>query len=325
MNQPSQTGNLTGPVLITGGAGFLGSNLAARLCERGLGVRLLDNLARNSLPYMDNPALKKAELIEGDITEAAICEKALAGVETVVHMAAIAGVHNYYETPHRVMQVNIGGILALLRAMESCSVRRLVFLSSSEVYGTHARDAKETDPLPVTEMKDMRWTYAVSKIAGEKACLAFGNQTGISVVILRPFNVFGPGQTGEGAVRDMIKTVLAKEPLTVHGDGSQVRAWCHVDDFVDAAVAALDHPDLSAEIFNVGNPDSSVTVAELAESIVRAVDYQVNIHNKPHFGTDIRYRTPNIDHAKRILGFAPKITLEKGLKETVEWYRKHDA
>jgi nucleoside-diphosphate-sugar epimerase len=169
----------------------------------------------------------------------------------------------------------------------------------------------------------MRWTYASSKIAGEKACLAFGKQTKKSVLVLRPFNVFGLGQTGEGAVRDMIQAAQAGQPIVVHGDGSQVRAWCYIDDFIDGCIAAMFHPSLTSDVFNIGNPKNALSIAELAKLIKDMVPSDMTISKVPHFGTDIQYRTPDITKAAQILGFTPKVDLTEGLKKTVAWYKKH--
>lgn len=312
---------LKGNVLITGGAGFLGSNLAVKLCESSR-VRLFDNLARNSLPHLDYPLLDKAELVKGDITDPMAVKKAVEDVDTVIHMAAIAGVHNYYSKPFEVMRVNVGGVLNLLSALQGTNVKRLVFVSTSEVYGTEAKNVDENAPLATGDINEMRWSYAVSKIAGEKACAAFAKQTGISTAVLRPFNIFGPGQTGEGAIRDMALAALKGETVKVHGDGSQVRAWCHVDDFIDGTLSVLKADEIGFEVFNIGNSSNACSIAELAELIVDSAGTGAKIEKEPHFGTDIRYRTPDISKAADVLGYEPKIGIKEGLKPTVAWYKQ---
>lgn len=308
-------------VLITGGAGFLGSNLATRLAG-SRPIRILDDFTRDSLIHLGDADTGSLEIIRGDVRDSAVLDNALANVDMVVHMAAIAGVHNYYSRPMDVMQVNLGGTLGLLKALSSKKIRRLIYISTSEVYGVQAKDAREDDPLPTGDLGEMRWTYALSKIAGEKACVAFARQTGTSVVILRPFNVFGPGQTGEGAIRDMALAALAGGPVTVYGDGSQVRAWCHVDDFVDAVIAALDAPELAQMVFNIGNPENALSLAELAKKIADVVEGDIEIRREPHFGLDVNYRTPNISRIRNVLGFAPKIGFDDALPATVDWYRR---
>jgi UDP-glucose 4-epimerase len=311
------------PVLITGGAGFLGSNLALRLVP-DRPVRLLDNYTRNSLPYLDGDLLKNADRIKGDACDPTTVGPAIEGVDSVVHMAAIAGVSNYYNSPFEVMRVNLGTTMTLLTALKTHPVKRLIYVSTSEVYGTQADRVTETAPLQTGDIHEMRWTYAVSKIASEKACAAFSKQTDCPVVIVRPFNIYGPGQTGEGAIRDMIHNALRNKPIIVHGDGSQVRAWCHVDDFTECMMAALSAPTKDARVFNIGNPDSACTIEQLALLITDLCGSSAEVRFEPHFGTDIMYRTPDISAAKNALGFSPTVSLEKGLLSTIDWMRRHD-
>jgi len=326
-NNPNQTmsnaeTNEKTRLLITGGAGFLGVNLALKVKD-DFHVVLLDNFVRDSLRYLSEEQRAGLEVINGDITDAQTVEKAVDGCDLVVHMAAIAGVSNYYDKPYEVMRVNLGGTLNLLSALSNRPPRRLLFVSTSEVYGQQADNAEEDQTLAVGHYAEPRWTYAISKIAAEKACLAWGKQLGVEVVCLRPFNVFGPGQTGEGAIRDMIAAALAGQNLTVHGDGSQVRAWCFVDDFTAAAHKALTKPGLNGEVFNIGNPGNAVTVAELAETVVRLCDSESQIERKPHFGVDIARRTPNVEQAKEKVGFSAWVGLEEGLRRTIDWMKTH--
>lgn len=310
-------------LIVTGGAGFLGSALAIRAKNR-YAVTLFDNLIRNSIPHLPADQIAACKLVQGDITDSAAVETLFHGGETVVHMAAIAGVHNYYRAPYDVMRVNLGGTLNLLSALTHKKPRRLIFVATSEVYGCDAADANEDDALQVGHYTEQRWTYAISKIAGEKACLAWGKQHGVEVVSLRPFNVYGPGQTGEGAVRDMVLTALAGGDLIVHGDGSQVRAWCYLDDFIDATLAAMETEGVGGEVFNVGNPATAVTMSEMAQTIVRLTGDCVGIKYEPHFGVDIPLRTPNIDKAKRLLAYTPRVGLAEGLLKAIDWYRAYE-
>ncbi|HPQ68250.1 MAG TPA: NAD-dependent epimerase/dehydratase family protein [bacterium] len=310
-------------LIITGGAGFLGSALALRAKDR-YSVTLFDNLTRNSLPHLPADEIAACTLRQGDTTDPAAFESLFAGGEIVVHMAAIAGVHNYYRTPFDVLRVNLGGTLNLLSALTVHRPKRLIFVSTSEVYGCDAAEANEDNPLQVGHYAEPRWTYAVSKIAGEKACLAWGKQYGVDVVSLRPFNVYGPGQTGEGAVRDMVLTALAGGDLTVHGDGTQVRAWCYIDDFIDATLAAMETEGVGGEVFNIGNPATAVTMNEMARTIVELTGNRVGIKREPHFGVDIPLRTPDIGKAQRLLAYAPRVDLTEGLRRSIDWYSAYE-
>jgi nucleoside-diphosphate-sugar epimerase len=308
-------------ILITGGAGFLGLNLAlAAAADHD--VCLLDNLRRTPIGDLRRAKQNGIELVQGDVLDRSPLTELVRDADIVVHMAAIAGVLNYYKAPYDVLRVNIGGTMNLIESLTE-KTRRLIFISSSEVYGTNAGNAHEDQSLTVDDMKEPRWTYAVSKIAGEKLCLTAGAQKGLEVVCLRPFNIYGPGQSGNGAVRDMTLAALAGEDIVVHGDGEQVRAWCFVDDFIAATMAAIRQEGVGDEIINIGNATGAATARRLAELIVVATGSKSRITHKAHFGTDILLRTPDIAKAKDLLGFSAKIDLEAGLKITADWYREH--
>jgi UDP-glucose 4-epimerase len=309
-------------LLITGGAGFLGTSLASRVRDR-YAVTLLDNLTRDTWRTLDQKQRAGIEFLRGDVTDRETAEM-VADFDLVVHMAAIAGVSNYYEKPFEVMRVNLGGTLNLLEAAAKADTTRFVLVSTSEVYGVQAEDASEDRDISIGHYSEPRWTYALSKAAAEKAVLAWGRQFDREAVCVRPFNVYGPGQTGEGAISDMIRRAIRGEPITVHGDGSQMRAWCYVDDFIDGLVSVIQTPGLLSEVFNLGNPDAAATVMELAQEVVRAAESDSEIVIESHFGTDIQRRSPNIDKARGVLFFDPGVALSRGLAKTVEWYRKHD-
>ncbi|MCB9477837.1 MAG: NAD-dependent epimerase/dehydratase family protein [Deltaproteobacteria bacterium] len=309
-------------LLITGGAGFLGSRVALALRDRRH-VRIFDDFSRDSLRFLTDAERAGLEIVRGDINDEKSVADAVGEVDEVIHMAAIAGVHRYYEQPYQVMRVNVGGTLNLLKAMADKPPGRLVIVTTSEVYGVHAESADETALLQVGAIDDSRWSYAVSKIAAEKSAMMWGEEHKADVVALRPFNIFGPGQTGAGAIRDMVINAIAGEDIVVHGDGTQVRAWCYVDDFVAAMLEALTRKGLTGRVYNVGNPDATITVGDLAQRIVSLADSRSKIRFEPHFGTDIPKRTPNIDRARAELKFDPKVGLDEGLSRTIEWYRTH--
>ncbi len=310
-------------ILISGGAGFLGLNLAVKAAQSHR-VLLLDNFSRRPAGDLDAAKACGIELLSGDVRDSSLVAKAAADADIVVHMAAVAGVPNYYKAPYDVMQVNIGGTMNLLESLTE-KTRRLVFISSSEVYGTIAANAREDQALTVDDMLEPRWTYAISKIAGEKLCLSAAAQKGFEVVCLRPFNIYGPGQAGNGAVRDMMLAAIAGQDIVAHDDGRQVRAWCHVDDFCAGCLAAMTREGVGGRIINIGDPSGAVTVRELAEMIVEAAGSSSRITHKPHFGADIPLRTPDIEKAKILLDFKPKVDLRAGLAQYAKWCRDHVA
>jgi nucleoside-diphosphate-sugar epimerase len=172
---------------------------------------------------------------------------------------------------------------------------------------------------------DRRWVYAISKLAAEKLGYAYFWEHGLPICYVRPFNVYGPGQVGEGAISLFIYRALRGLPLQVTGDGSQVRAFCYIDDFCDAVDACLARAGtVRGQSFNIGNPGEPVTMLDLANRILRLTDSSSKIEFVPHAGEDVRYRSPSIEKASRDLGYAPRCTLDDGLRQTIEWFRKAD-
>jgi nucleoside-diphosphate-sugar epimerase len=172
-------------------------------------------------------------------------------------------------------------------------------------------------------VKVSRWTYAVSKLAGEHLSFAFHREFGLPVASVRPFNVYGPRQVGEGAVPIFVARALADEPIVVHNDGSQLRAWLFVDDFVEAFVRVLDDPKAVGETFNVGNPIETVSVLTLAQKIVRLCGSRSEVRFEPYRPDgDVRVRIPSIEKAESLLGWKPGVSLDDGLARTIAWHRE---
>jgi len=304
---------------ITGGAGFIGSHLAERLAERAE-VVLFDNLRRNSLAgtaIADHP---NVELVEGDIRDRDAVFELARGADAVFHLAAIAGVSSYYEEPETTLRVNIDGTAGIVDAVVAAAVPRLVYLSTSEVHGPDAHDVDEQSPCAIGPSSERRWVYATSKLAGEHLVLRGGEAHRFAATVLRPFNVYGPRQTGEGAIRNFCLAALRGEPLVVYGDGTAVRAWCYVDDFVDAALSALDCDEAAGQIFNVGNPSARADTNELA-ALVASLAPESRVESADVARAEVAYRTPVVAKAQRLLGFAPRVSLEQGLARTIEWTR----
>ena len=169
---------------------------------------------------------------------------------------------------------------------------------------------------------EARWTYAVSKLAGEHMAHAYHDELGLPAVTVHPFNVFGPGQIGGGAIRAFIEDALAGRDLVIHGDGSQIRAWCYVDDMVEGTLACLEHPDAVGQTFNIGNPRATVTIYDLAQRISRLTGADVEITFQPLHYADVELRIPNVEKAREVLGFEAKVDLDEGLEKTIAWYRE---
>jgi UDP-glucose 4-epimerase len=303
--------------VITGGAGFIGSHIAERLAD-GADVVLFDNLRRNSLVGTDLAERSTVQLVEGDIRDRETVLDVVKGADAVLHLAAIAGVSSYYREPETTLRVNIFGTANVVDAVASAGVGRLVYLSTSEVHGPHAHDVHEESPCAIGPSSDRRWVYATSKLAGEHLVLRGGETHGFAATVLRPFNVYGPRQTGEGAIRNFCLAAVNGERLVVYGNGSAVRAWCYVDDFVDATLLALHAPGASGQIFNIGNPAAVVDTSELAGTVASLMP-SVGIERGDVTRAEVAYRTPVIAKAQRLLGFEPCVSLADGLQRTLEW------
>ena len=314
---------LTGKrILLTGGAGFIGSTLARRLVEDNE-VVALDNLHRDAMSGSELAEHPNLTFVQADVLDAEAVREAAAGATHIVHLAAIAGVDTVRESPVRTMRVNVIGTYNVLEAALATrgTVERLVEISTSEIFGTHAYNVAEGHVSTIGSVGETRWTYAVSKLAGEHMSHAYREEHGIPVVTIRPFNVFGPGQIGGGAIRAFIEAALAGRDLTIHGDGSQIRAWCYVDDMVEAVLLALEHPSAVGESFNIGNARSAVTIYDLATRIKRLTGCPGEIRFVPLHYTDVELRIPNIDKARSLLGFEAEVELDEGLSRTIAWYR----
>lgn len=308
-------------ILLTGGAGFIGSHLVSRLVEDNF-VRVYDTLDRNtlaSLPCHDHPNL---ELVRGDVRDLDGMVKAARDVDHVVHLASVAGVSTVLNNPVRTMRVAIEGTTNLLEACRlSDRVERIVDFSTSEVFGRFAYNAAETEPTPIGPVGESRWTYAVAKIAAEHMAHAYGREHQLPIVSLRPFNVYGPGQIGEGAIHNFIRRTLMNEPIIVNNDGRQIRSWCYVDDLVQGVLLTLVTPGIQGQVFNIGNPTATITVLRLAELIQRMCGGGGRIVHQRRDYPDVETRVPNIDKARTQLGFEPEVSLEDGIERTIAWYR----
>ncbi|HUZ82230.1 MAG TPA: NAD-dependent epimerase/dehydratase family protein, partial [Gaiellaceae bacterium] len=230
-------------IFISGGAGFIGTTLARELVERNH-VIAYDSLHRDALSGLELADHSNFELIQGDILDASHLAEAAHGATHFVHCAAIAGVDTVLASPVRVMRVNVIGTYNALEAALGTldTLERFVDFSTSEVFGTHAMNVEEGQVSTIGSVGEARWTYAVSKLAGEHMAHAYHDELGLPTVTVHPFNIFGPGQIGGGAIRAFIEAALAERNLTIHGDGSQIRAWTYVTDMVAGVLACLEHP-----------------------------------------------------------------------------------
>ncbi len=309
-------------LLLTGGAGFIGTALCRVLLPHNR-VRVLDNLRRNGLEaagLMDHPNL---ELVVGDVRDEATVDKATDGVDYVVHMASIAGVDTVMKNPVTTMNVSLRGTMNVLEAARKTGrVRRLIDFSTSEVFGSYAFRVREADVTSLGAVGEARWTYAVSKLATEHLAHNYWKQYELPTCSIRPFNIYGPGQIGEGAVHAFVMRALAGEPITIHNEGDQIRSWCYIDDIVEGILLCLTRVEAIGESFNIGNPRSTVTIYQLARLILRLAKSESEIRFINWDFPDVELRIPDVKKAERRLGFRPAIDLDDGLARTIEWYRQ---
>ena len=309
-------------ILITGGAGFIGSSLAQALVKQGARVVLFDNLHRNAVQRTDLLSHPSIELVKGDVLDRDALAKAMDGVHVVIHMASIAGVDTVMRIPVRTMEVSLLGTYNVLDiARTQNQVERIIDFSTSEVFGRYAFRVTEGDATELGAVGEARWTYAVSKLATEHLAHCYHKEHDLPTVAIRPFNIYGPNQVGEGAVHHFIVKALRGEPLTIHNDGSQIRSWCYIDDIVDGILLAMGEPSAIGQSFNIGNPRSTVTIHQLAREIVRLSGSSSEIQFVPWNFPDVEIRIPSIDKARDLLGFEPEVDLEEGLLRTIAWYR----
>ena len=311
-------------ICITGGAGFIGSHLAQRLVVDHE-VVVYDNLHRNALQFAHLDGHPHLTFIKGDVMDADATRRAVAGCQIVIHCAAIAGVYSVDRNAVTTMEVNMLGTNQVVRAALAAGVERFVEFSTSEVYGPFIHKGKEDDLTTIGPVGENRWVYAASKLASEHLSYAHYKEDGLPLVIIRPFNVYGPRQVGDGAIRGMTLQALQDAPITLYNDGTQIRSWCFVHDFVDGVLRCVENPSAIGHAFNIGNPQGTATNFELAHMIIRLVDSKSEVVFKPHPGPEVDLRVPSIEKAQALLGYRPTISLEAGLTQTIAWYRENMA
>ncbi len=303
-------------VLVTGGAGFIGSHVVDKLVNEGYYVRVIDNLSSGKLAniqkHLDN---FKVEFVKGDIRDVSFVKESLNGVNIVVHMAALVSVPLSTENPNLTFDVNLQGTLNLLRSSVEKHVNRFVFISSCAVYG-------DPESLPITEQAKTNpiSPYAESKLIGERYCLGFSERELLPSVVLRLFNVFGPRQgvsDYSGVITRFVDQCKDNLPLTIYGDGSQTRDFVNVKDIAKAVLATVKNDEVTNEVFNVGS-GKPIAIKELAETVFELAGMPSKISYKPIRVGDIKNSYADISKAKKLLDFEPEVSLRKGLKELID-------
>jgi len=308
--------------LVTGGAGFIGSNLAHALVERGEQVRILDNFAtgreENIAELVEK---KKVELVRASITDADAVARAMRGIDYVLHQAAIPSVPRSIEDPLGGDDTNVHGTVMLLDGARKAGVKRLVFAASSSAYGekTPGQPKVETmQPAPLSP-------YAAAKLAGEYYLQAFYHSFGLETVALRYFNIFGPRQDPKSqyaaVIPNFVTAALQGRPATIYGDGETSRDFCFVENAVEANLLACTAAGAAGEVFNIACGEST-SLLQTVDIIARIVGKKIPpVHEPPRTG-DIKYSLADIGKAKKILGYTGRIKFPEGLERTIAWYKE---
>ena len=303
--------------LVTGGAGFIGSHIVEELVNLGKKVRVLDNFSTGKKENLAK-VIDKIELVEGDIRKETDLKAALKDVDFVLHQAALRSVPRSIDDPISTNDVNITGTLLLLKLAKEFKVKRVVYASSSSVYG----DSPEL-PKVETQLPSPISPYAVSKLTGEYYCRVYSKTFGLETVSLRYFNVFGPRQDPKSqyaaVIPKFIDSAIRGEELEVHGDGKQSRDFSYVENVVKANILSCEAKNISGEVFNIACGENH-TVLDIANTIGKILKKEVKIrHISPRAG-DVRHTLADISKAKKFLGYKVYVDFKEGMKRTVEYF-----
>lgn len=310
-------------IFITGGAGFIANTLIKHYVEHNK-IVVYDNFHRDTLTNSGLSNHPNVKIIKGDVLDLEFLKTSMKGADIVVHAAGIAGIDTVIKNPVTTMRVNMIGTANALEAARLNGIKdRFIDFSTSEVFGSMAFRSSESDSTVAGSAGEARWTYAVSKLAGEHLAHAYYSQFKLPVVTVRPFNVYGPGQTGEGAIQIFIKKALKNEDIKIDGDGNQIRAWCYVDDFVDCLIRCIEDPKAIGESFNLGNARAVITILGLAQTVCRVLNSSSKIVFEPPLSADIAIRIPSVEKTWEVLGFKAKVDLEEGVINTAKWMKNY--
>jgi len=304
--------------LVTGGAGFIGSNIVEALVRKGERVRVLDNFSTGD-PANLAAVRERVEIIEGDLRDMDAVRRAVAGVTYICHQAALRSVPRSVDDPLSTDAVNTHGTLQLLVAAREAQVRRVVYASSSSVYGDAPVLPKVEDqtPAPISP-------YAVAKLAAELYCRMYTRLYGLETVSLRYFNVFGPKQSPESKYAAVVplfmRAALNDEPVIVHGDGEQSRDFTYIDNVVQANLLACTTPGVGGEVFNIAC-NSRHSVLEIALTVQKLLGRKLTIEHTAARAGDVRHTQASIDKATRLLNYHPTVGFEDGMRRTFEYLR----
>ena len=312
--------------LITGGAGFIGSHLADRLLDRGDQVVLLDDLSTGRLSNIEHlNGRSDAEFVLGSILNTDLVDKVVSRVDTIFHLAAAVGVNLIVEKPLESLITNIRGTETVVEKAHKYNTRILV-MSTSEIYGKNTSDSlSEDDDRILGSPLKSRWSYSEAKAIDEILAYTYWREKGLETVIIRLFNTVGPRQTGSYGmvVPRFVGQALRHQPLTIFGEGTQTRCFCHVSDVVGGLVALSEHPEAFGRVFNLGGTEE-ISIGDLAERIIELAGSDSEVEYIPYDAAyeegfeDMVRRVPNVDRARQLVGFEPSVGLDDIIRSVIE-------
>ncbi len=310
-------------IFITGGAGFIANKIIEKIIDKNK-VVVYDNFSRDTLSNTKLKNHKNLKIIKGDILNYTKLANSMKKSDIVIHAAAIAGIDTVIKNPVLTMKVNMIGTGNVLEAAKSNNIKnKFIEFSTSEIFGNYAYKSNEESNAVSASAGEARWSYAVSKLAGEHLAAAYFKQFKLPTVSVRPFNIYGPGQTGEGAMIHFIKQALNHETINIYGDGNQIRSWCYVDDFVDCLIKIIENKECIGESFNIGNSRAIVTIYGLAQIICRVLNSKSKIKFKKPLSADVELRIPSVEKIEKKLNFKAKINLDEGIYKTANWIKNN--
>jgi len=321
-------------VLITGGAGFIGSHLTEALLERGDTVCVIDNLSTGSMENIQH-LQKESEFsfVVADIMSESVMRKLIEECDIIYHLAAGVGVKYVMDSALSSFLTNISGTEVVLKLADSSGKKKVILTSTSEVYGNNGKvPFKEEDDRILGSVYNTRWGYSISKVVGEFLALAYWREKNLPTVTIRPFNACGPRQIGQYGmvVPRFVQSALLGQPLTVHGDGTQTRCFTYIGDVINAMIALAENEKAVGDVFNVGS-DQEISIRELAERVLKLTGSNSEIKYIPYeesYGkgfTDIKRRVPDITKIQKLTGWTPKVQLDDLLMTVIDYYKSSQA
>lgn len=314
--------------LVTGGSGFIGSNIVEKLLRQGHYVRVLDNFStgqRQNIKLIRQSVQPKnrLEIIEGDFRSYHIVQEAVQGIDYILHQGALPSVPRSIKDPLTSNEVNVVGTLNLLQAARKAGVKRLIYASSSSVYGSNP-----TLPKVETMKIEPVSPYAISKLAAEQYCRTFSQLYGFETVSLRYFNVFGPRQDPaslySAVIPKFIIAALEGKPVTVHGDGLQSRDFTYIANVINANLLACESHEATGQVMNV-SCGQRFTLLDLVKELEILLDKPIEVHHTETRPGDVKHSQADITRAQKLLGYEPLVSFQSGLEKTVAWYKSHHS